>query len=230
MDKQTAKTTAAVTAAPEATPAGHHNPTTEQFGAYQGAFDYFNRTLFEGRLPPTILNFSRAGARTLGFFAPERWQRTDQSERTHEISLSPLHLRTRSLEEIFSTLVHEMCHLEQHEFGKPSRNGYHNAEWGRMMDKVGLTPSNTGAPGGARTGQRMTHFVAPGGAFQKAFEAMPPELKLPWRCSPELKAPVKGKNKVKYGCGCPKKNIWAKPELEGVECSECHKPFIPAVA
>jgi len=211
------------------TPAPSYNPTTEQFGAYQGAFDYFNKELFGGRLPATILNFSRVGARTLGFFAPERWQRSDKSETIHEISLSPIHMRTRPIEEVFGTLVHEMCHLEQAEFGEPSRNGYHNAEWGKMMDKVGLTPSNTGVPGGKRTGQQMTHYITPGGAFEAAIKNMPPELALPWRCAPEAKAPAKGKNKVKYGCGCPKKNIWGKPDLEDVTCSGCGKSFIPAV-
>ena len=28
-------------------------------------------------------------------------------------------------------LVHEMAHLQQHHFGKPSRMSYHNKEWAR---------------------------------------------------------------------------------------------------
>ena len=40
-----------------------------------------------------------------------------------------------------------MTHLEQAHFGKPSRNGYHNKEWADLMERVGLMPSDTGAPG-----------------------------------------------------------------------------------
>ncbi|MCL5237762.1 MAG: hypothetical protein M1353_07940 [Nitrospirae bacterium] len=47
-------------------------PTSEQFEAYQGLYDYFNGTLFNNELPAIILNFSRhSGA--CGFFAPNRW-------------------------------------------------------------------------------------------------------------------------------------------------------------
>jgi hypothetical protein len=70
-----------------------------------------------------------------------------------------------------ATLVHEMVHLEQDHFGTPSRSGYHNKEWAAWMDRVGLTPSNTGAPGGKRTGQQVTHYIVPDGPFAHAYAA-----------------------------------------------------------
>ena len=60
----------------------------------------------------------------------------------------------RTNEQTLSTLVHEMTHLQQQHFGKPSRSGYHNKEWGLLMRAVGLIPSSTGEPGGKETGQR----------------------------------------------------------------------------
>ena len=36
------------------------------------------------------------------------------------------------------------------------------------MDAVGLTPSNTGQPGGKRTGQHMADYPTPGGPFLRA--------------------------------------------------------------
>ena len=36
------------------------------------------------------------------------------------------------------------------------------------MEDVGLMPSNTGRPGGKKTGQQMTHYIIRGGRFQKA--------------------------------------------------------------
>jgi hypothetical protein len=29
------------------------------------------------------------------------------------------------------------------------------------MESIGLVPSNTGLPGGKRTGQQMTHYIMP---------------------------------------------------------------------
>ena len=66
--------------------------------------------------------------------------------------------------------------------GKPGRRGYHNEEWARKMDELGLTPSSTGEPGGDRVGYRMSHYIVEDGAFARAFEAMPREYLLPWTC------------------------------------------------
>ena len=65
-------------------------PTTEQWGAYQRAWGWFNDRLFGGELDPCILNFSRKSTRTLGFFAPDRWAKDEAS--VPEISLNPDHL------------------------------------------------------------------------------------------------------------------------------------------
>ena len=73
---------------------------------------------------------------------------------TDEIALNPAHFKGRSQREVFSTLVHEMVHLEQHHFGHPSRAGYHNREWVHWMERVGLIPSATGEPGGRQLGNK----------------------------------------------------------------------------
>ena len=57
--------------------------------------------------------------------------------------------------------------MEQAYFGNPGDNGFHNAEWGRMMKRVGLHPSSTGKPSGQQTGTRTSHYVIPGGAFAR---------------------------------------------------------------
>jgi hypothetical protein len=41
------------------------------------------------------------------------------------------------------------------------------------MEAIGLIPSATGELGGKRTGWRVSHYVASGGKFAKAFEQMP---------------------------------------------------------
>lgn len=191
-------------------------PTTAQFAAFQAMYDYFNRVLFAGSLCSVILNFSRA-AHSLGFFAPDRWAETKDKSTVHEISLNPAHLATRPAREVAATLAHEMAHCWQQEHGTPSAGGYHNKEWAAKMDEIGLVPSATGAPGGAKVGFRMTHYIADGGPFALAFDAMPAEHLLPWSSWEPEKARRKSapapKSKVKYTCPDCGANAWGKPEL-----------------
>jgi SprT-like family len=198
------------------------DPTREQFESYSKAYDYFNENLFEGKLPRCILNFSRKSKRTRGFFAPQRWER--QGVFTHEISLNPDHLG-RPPRETLGTLVHEMVHLWQEEEGTPSRNGYHNKEWGQKMDEVGLTPTSTGEPGGKRTGQSVTHVIVEKGLFARAFDAMPEECLLPWLSSMPGSRTATRNPKVKYTCPLCASNAWGKPGIS-IVCGECDVPFL----
>lgn len=224
-------------------------PTEQQFSALNGAYKYFNRKLFGNQLPGCILNFSRLKG-THGFMAPERWKRVHDKEfGVHEVSLTPTTLY-RTPVEIFSTLVHEMCHLWQWEFGNPSRNGYHNKEWAEKMEEVGLIPSRTGKPGGKKTGQSMTHYIEKGGTYEQAFEKMSERYVLPFTSldGEVMKSILSGagtngsddednerkkrlrklrppsRNKTKYTCPGCKCNIWGKPGLK-VLCVECGENF-----
>jgi predicted SprT family Zn-dependent metalloprotease len=187
-------------------------------------FRYFNRSLFGGQLPEVFLNLSRSSPGVAGFFAPQRWESSDRT--THEISLNPKGLGGRPSKEVAATLVHEMVHLWQEEFGKPGRRGYHNIEWADKMQSVGLVPSNAGAPGGRRTGDQMSHYIQPAGAFELAFNAMPDECLLPWlaregvvRTAPGTPA-THTRNKFKFSCpGCGQ-NAWGKPSLH-LLCGDC---------
>lgn len=218
-------------------------PTEEQFLAYQQIFDYFNESLFGGELPGVILNFSRM-ANTHGFFAPNRWA-SDAKGEAHEISLNP-ETFVRPSKDVLSTLVHEMAHLWQQEFGKPSRRGYHNKEWAKKMEEIGLMPSDTGAPGGKPVGQKMSHYIVEDGPYDRAFQVMPKELTLPFVArefilvSPdpsqgeggedegEGEEPKKEKpkgSKLKYSCPECSSNVWGKEGLNLV-CGDCSVNFV----
>ena len=151
--------------------------------------------------------------RTRGYFAHERFGTRDGAEITDEIALNPTHFRDRTVEQILSTLVHEMVHLRQFHHGKPSRTGYHNKEWARMMAEVGLIASTTGEPGGKQVGQRVTHYTEAGGRFERACADL---LRTGRSLSyvdlwDEQKARRKAESKTKYTCeGCAL-NAWAKP-------------------
>lgn len=201
-------------------------PTSSQFAAFQRMFDYFNVALFGGALPGVILNFSRA-ANTLGFFAPDRWER-DGDKVVHEISLNPAYLKHRDQRSVVSTLVHEMAHHWQQECGTPGRRGYHNEEWAAKMEKLGLMPSSTAAPGGSRVGYKVSHYIIEGGTFAVAYAKMPDEYLLPWLCwegtAMRTKKPRQA-SKVKFSCekcGC---NAWGKPNLKLV-CGDCDEEMV----
>ncbi len=198
-------------------------PVEQQWGAYQAAWTYFNEELFQGSLKPCILNFSRKNG-SYGFFWPGKWASDLDGNKTHEISLNP-DLLEEPLQEVMGTLVHEMCHQWQFEQGTPPRAGYHDRQWAAKMEAVGLIPSSTGEPDGRKTGQKMSHYIQPGGPFQQAFQSMPSEYSLPfksWHNQKEKKE--KKRNKLKYTCPGCETNVWGKPELN-ILCGECQEPF-----
>ncbi|GAB5431244.1 MAG: hypothetical protein EpisKO_06140 [Epibacterium sp.] len=213
---------------------GHNTPATptaETYGALETAYNFFNERLFDGRLMPCLFVLQRGKSSRRGHFHAEIWQNAETPIHTaDEMSINPNTMQSRSLTDILSTLVHEMCHLEQHHFGEPSRNGYHNKEWGAMMDAVGLIPSNTGEPGGKRTGQQMTHYIEPNGRFEIACaELIESGFLIPWLSLDTTPEPKERKKptRAKFTCiGCAS-NAWGKPELH-IHCADCKLPMIPS--
>jgi hypothetical protein len=196
------------------------------------AFRHFNRTLFRNGLPRCIITVSTKDSRSLGYFANQRFEHSDKSAIVDNINMSP-YFFDRGARAVLSTLVHEMTHLEQFRFGQPSRAGYHNAEWGMLMRRVGLEPSNTGAPGGKTTGQQMSHYIIDGGVFDMAFEALmakgwndilPVDI---WRMGLKGGKRVKkaGATRTKFTCPDCALNAWAKPDAR-LMCAECEELMI----
>jgi hypothetical protein len=134
----------------------------------------------------------------------------------------------RTVPEVLSTLVHEMVHHRQFTFGKPGKNGHHNKQWADMMDEVGLEPTSTGAPGGARTGRKVTHMIVPGGPFEVACaELLDIGFDLPWFTQPAQGA-IKKKDlsKVKHTCPGCEQNVWGKIGIR-VICGDCDLTMEP---
>lgn len=139
-------------------------PTDEIYKALQSAFDYFNDALFANKLPPCVITVQRE-KRYKGFYSRSRWARQKTGQHSDEIAMNPAYFAIQPAKQTLSTLVHEMCHMWQFHFGEPGRRGYHNKEWAEKMEDLGLMPSDTGRPGGRRTGESMTHYIIEGGAF-----------------------------------------------------------------
>lgn len=198
------------------------DPTRTTYQGLTEAYDFFNERLFGGRLPRCLITMQRRRG-AYGYFAGRRFGSRDGSEVTDEIALNLTHFKSRTTEESLSTLVHEMCHLEQHHWGKPSRTSYHNQEWAGMMTAMGLIPTATGLPGGKQTGQRMHHYIQPGGPFDRtATELMKSGFAVRYVelwSDPEARR-KKAASKTRYTCPTCGLNAWAKPEINLV-CGDC---------
>lgn len=205
-------------------------PTPEAYGELQRAYDYFNRALFGGRLPPCLITLQRQRG-AYGYFSGGRFHARGgkaASPRTaDEIAMNPSHIGQREDRANLSTLAHEQCHLWQHHFGAPGRRGYHNREWAAKMLEIGLAPSTTGAPGGAETGEKMTHYIIEGGPFARAAKALLADgFRLTWHDphQDEPAAKKKRNTRAKYTCPSCGLNAWAKPAAALV-CGECEEPM-----
>lgn len=226
-------------------------PTAVAYGEFQSAFDVFNDRLFGGCLPQCLITLQRH-PRSLGYFSPDRFGLRAGEGKVPEIAINPQYLRSESVISTLATLAHEMTHLQQHVFGKPSRGGYHNREWAGLMKVIGLQPSSTGAPGGAETGQNMSDYPIPGGRFERVaneliaagfapsfFDRNEPverETVLIVESEPggerlaELVTPTVSGKRMKYSCSGPRcrVSVWGKPSVK-IICGECGAPFAPAV-
>jgi len=191
-------------------------PTTTYF-KLQKAFDHFNKELFDDELPQTMIVLRKKG-RCLGYYHQDQWSERDQEGNIDEICLNPTTFNERTDTEILSTLAHEMVHQWQGVFGKPSRNGYHNIEWGSKMKVIGLHPSASGKAGGRETGQQMTHYIMENGNFDNAMTTL--DVKISLVKHDQQKEKKKSKNKAKFQCPECACSAWGKEDLN-LFCGDC---------
>jgi predicted SprT family Zn-dependent metalloprotease len=190
------------------------------------SYTYFNRELFDNKLDDCLITLQRKRG-TYGYFASKRFaSANDESAEkiVDEIALNPSHF-SRGTKDVLSTLVHEMVHKWQFQKGKPSYNGYHNKEWAKKMEDLGLIPSSTGFIGGKRTGRKMSHYIQENGLFEKVCERLLAQgLTVPyvdlWENSDKITSEKKNASKTKYTCPNCGLNAWAKPN-SNLYCGNC---------
>ena len=224
-------------------------PTSETYAELQEAYTHFNRELFAGQLPECLITLQRRKF-TYGYLSYNRFVNMD-GETAAEIAMNPAYFATRSIEDLLSTLVHEMSHLWQFTSGRPGRGRYHNKEWADKMKKIGLHPSNTGQPGGKETGDQMDHYIIDDGLFQKSTRRLlTEEFHFSWYDrfpamelaedkstlpileklvslgidQPGKKETRKINSKVKFTCPSCHANAWGKSSLK-IACSDCNLPM-----
>ena len=206
--------------------------TKDLYEKFVEAFIFYNDALFANELPEPLITLQRK-RNVRGFFGNERFvSRTENQFTIGEIALNPDLFQDRTDRDILSTLVHEMVHLWQSEFGedKPKRP-YHNKEWSAKMEQIGLVPSTTGTTEGKKTGAKMTHYINEDGDFAYHTEILLDggfKLPLEGLADAPKAAADKSKNKIGYicpTCGC---KAWAKPNaaLLCATCSEESGEFV----
>lgn len=208
-----------------------NNPTTQTYTSLSTAYEFFNRELFGGTLPPCLITMQRhKGA--YGYFSGDRFANTSNpKEITDEIALNPNHFATRKAVEVLSTLAHEMCHLWQHHFGKRPRSGYHDRQWAAKMHEIGLLPTDTGELGGKETGQKVSHVIEENGRFACAVAKLLVDHPAILYSDRSANSAIRVKraadqvaSKTKYTCPSCRLHAWAKPKVLLV-CGACQKPM-----
>jgi len=199
---------------------------------FDRAYQFLNAELFDGKLPPCLITL-HATRDAYGHFAAERFANiASKGEVVDEIALNPAYFAGRTLVQILSVLAHEMVHLWQHHFGKPGRGRYHNREWAREMNRIGLGPSDTSEPGGKPTGERVSHYIRDGGPFEgacRAFLSSNSALLYQdlWHPPQDDEAAARSRaqktaSKTRYQCPACRARAWAKPGLRftHIDCDE----------
>lgn len=155
------------------------SPTVSFYAELQKAYDQFNALVFADKLPPCLITL-RSSSHAYGYHHSKRFV-SPKGEFLDELGLHPGFFTLRPVEEVLSTLVHEMVHHWQEHFGSPTRSNAHNREWGQKMKEIGLIPSNTALPGGKTTGRTMSHYIEPSGRFITACrEVIESGFKIEW--------------------------------------------------
>lgn len=140
------------------------DPTLEMYGDLREAYDFYNRALFDNTLPGAMLTVDGNKARIGGYFAAGEYGK-DQSIEADTIALNPRLFTCHTIEHTLSIMVHEQCHQWQHHFGDAPDRPYHNKEYANAMLDRGLMTSSTGRPGGRSCGEKMSHYILTGEAF-----------------------------------------------------------------
>lgn len=211
-------------------------PLLEQSKAYSGAFDYFNNRLFGGRLSPCMLMLTRNKHTTGGYFCPDKWF-NDSGDPLPEIAINANNFVAGDLSKLFTILIHEMAHQYQWQFGKPSRSGYHNKEWAKLVKGIGLQPISDD---GKETGQNVDTVLIENSKAETAVLEIPDECVFPFYADPLImgdgddnpeqdehvpERKKKSGKRVKYTCAECGLNAWAKADAS-IICGECSRVMI----
>lgn len=176
-------------------------------------FDIFNKELFNNQLEPCFITIQVAKQNIKGWEADNCW--IDLNEKKyHEININPIYF-TGTLE-ASETLIHEMVHLYNVQFGKKdcSKTGYHNKVFKTKAEEVGLTVEYSKKGGWNLTGlsPKLELFI---------FDLKRPNVFI-YKRGLKTKAPNKSKAKTyKYRCSNCYYEVTSKIKDLKLQCGVC---------
>ena len=187
----------------------------------QQAADLFNRELFNGQLPSTMLRLqNKKGCN--GYYSPNKFIDAD-GRQLDCITLNSTTAIDRPLIELLSTLVHEQCHQYVCAIvNRKAATGGHGPEWRAEMQRLGLPPIRVGATWRGPA----THSIDPDGLFARCFRTHAAELEaMPWQelARDAVRGRAKGLDKVRFQCPSCGQKAWARAAAELV-CGTCTTP------
>jgi hypothetical protein len=171
-------------------------------------FDLFNDRLFQGWIPRCFLRFERLRSSRIGQYCRTR----NSVGAAHEITINTLYLDLPEFE-LLACLLHEMAHEWQELFGKPGHGNYHNEEFVRKCQRLGISVE-----------RGRGHHVGYGESFVGLLEEYGVPFEPVFAQGEVLpKTGNLGSSKLKkWTCGCT--NIRAAVEVAAA-CLRCGHPF-----
>lgn len=171
---------------------------------------------FYDTLPLPALSFEPARLGNLGWYREE-----DGLALYHRINLNSLYTN-RPLSDVLRTLTHEVGHCWQHVHGKPAKPGrdnYHNSQFQRRMQAIGIPCNKLGVSLGMQ--EPSVGFLKELGVEAEAFP-FKPEIEIP----PDKSGSRSGSHLKPWACKCPRARVWASIKVElSATCHKCGSPF-----
>jgi len=196
----------------------------------RAAYILMNDRLFSASLPGCELRFStRPGSE--GHYQPAT------VVGRHDAGLDLICVSaSQSVQKIFESLAHQMCHQYRQYRGNPPRRAYHDQAWAKKMIEIGLQPSDTAAPGGRTTGQRMSHYLlecSPLSELIKELVSQGHDLSLlveglSTRSNGEIlqQKGTKPWSRTKYACPACGRSVLGGDRLNLI-CGDCNRLYVP---
>jgi len=217
------------------------HPNEEVYTDLIRAFDLFNGALFVHQLSEPLFTLQNKPRMVFAF--RELRFINECGDQVHEIQLNPQICAKLSDYDVLAIIAHAMCLQWRYDFGPANANGqkpshgYHDKVIAATMIKRGLIPSDTGEPGGKKTGYNLSHYVADGGKFDLAArELLISGFTFRWRATLKTAPDAydnaddtepAAKSRIKCNCEICDLNAWAKPDAQ-LTCSICTVPMPPS--
>lgn len=193
---------------------------TKAVAELKNIYDNLNRDYYEGKLPEVVITIqSSPKGKAYGWYAKDRWGiETDKEKAFDEINISAEYL-SRPIENIVSTLQHEMVHLycAMNDIKDTSNNNvYHNKKFKEEAEQRGLSIEKAQTIGWSVTTptEEFIKYIKGLSVDEDAFKFF---RKMPLG---KEKTKKTAKKTTKYTCPCCEVSVRGEPDLE-IECKKC---------